>query len=732
MKKVLLIVFIFNIIASPAAAQARFFDPNDIFTDAELFDSNSLSRTAIQQFLDAKNSVLKNVTAAIEGVPKLVSEMIYEVGKKYGVSQKFLLAKLQHEQGLIEKSTTSQNAIDWATGYSCFNNRCNDKYKGIYSQLDAAADIQKIYSERSQSKGYFGYSKGTESTTKDGFRVTPANQATTNLYIYTPYRGGTSGVGGNYAFWRVWNRYFTERIYPDGAALFDEATGQYWKIENNKKRLYSSKEIYLSYTRAEDAIKVDAARLSYYQTGAPLAFANNAIIKAQSAGITYYVSDGMKHRVVGSEGLALLGYRAALAAAEPAIVDDKILDGFGEGEPITGASVYPQGLLVISPGRSIFWLKNGVLYPLYDEAVWIKNFGGQTPQAATDAELAKYPKTDPIKLKDGSIVKNGGGDYFAISAGEKHKISAPEIASRIYGADVIANAPIASAALLDLHPNADAIDYINSAIADPPNYVSYAERVGAGSIATGESYLAAYDTVAVTRSMLAASSQKAVVRFRNRGTAPWLAASAYLKLIDENKNTSSFLANNLVPLTADVSAGNLAEFNFTITAPSQPGKIKEWFILAYKDAAGNLAEMPGGLVAADLNVISGNSAQITKHNITAAVKNTWKPVSVKMEIKNTSTDQIWTSRRTALILRSPEGESPFYDANDWVNKEVAGVPLNKSTIKPGETAVFKFTLAPRRLKKGARNLLFSLELKDLGKQVYLNGAESWERIIRVD
>ena len=182
MRKILFIIIILNIITSPLTVQARFFDPDDIFTDAELFDSSSLSRTAAQQFLEAKNSVLKNVTAIVEGVPKLVSEMIYEIGKKYGVSQKFLLAKLQHEQGLIEKETASQNAIDWATGYSCYNKRCNEKYRGIYAQLDAAADTQRIYAERT----YFSYSVGKETKTTDGFKVKPANQATANLYIYTP------------------------------------------------------------------------------------------------------------------------------------------------------------------------------------------------------------------------------------------------------------------------------------------------------------------------------------------------------------------------------------------------------------------------------------------------------------------------------------------------------------------------------------------------------------------
>src|SRR3989338_295241 len=113
---VLPIIFIALFLALPNPSEARFYDPNDILTDAELFDGNALSRTAIQNFLESKNSVLKSVTALSGGAPKLVSEMVYEIGKQYNISQKFLLAKLQQEQGLIDKASATEKQLDWATG----------------------------------------------------------------------------------------------------------------------------------------------------------------------------------------------------------------------------------------------------------------------------------------------------------------------------------------------------------------------------------------------------------------------------------------------------------------------------------------------------------------------------------------------------------------------------------------------------------------------------------------
>ncbi|MBI4122522.1 MAG: hypothetical protein HY462_00825, partial [Parcubacteria group bacterium] len=306
-KRTTIILIIAMMVLAPVTAQARYFDANDIFTDAELFDSNALSRTAIQQFLEAKNSVLARTTDMVNGVPKLVSEMMYEIGKQYGISQKFLLAKLQQEQGLIDKSEASQNALDWATGYSCFNNRCNEKYRGIYKQLDAAADTQRIYAQRT----YFDYAVGRETKTKDGYTVKPANQATANLYIYTPYHGSLVGIGGNFFFSRVWNKYFTERIYPDGAVLYDSVAGEYWKIEKNKRRKFATQSLFLADYKPEDAITVSSQQLSYYAVSDPIIIANNAVVTAEGVGIMYLLSDGLKHRLVGDAALAALGYHLA-------------------------------------------------------------------------------------------------------------------------------------------------------------------------------------------------------------------------------------------------------------------------------------------------------------------------------------------------------------------------------------------------------------------------------------
>ena len=720
------------------SAEARFFDPNDIFTDNELLDSNSLSRTAIQTFLESKNSVLKNVVQTVDGVPKLVSEMIYEIGRKYGISQKFLLAKLQHEQGLVEKSTASQTAIDWATGFSCYNSRCNDKFKGIYNQLDAAAEVQKIYIERSKNSGYFGFSVGKQSKTSDGKLVTPTNQATTNLYIYTPYQGGSSGIGGNYAFWRVWNRYFTERVFPDGAILKNTLTGEYWKIENNKKRKFASSEIYLSDYSETDAVPVNQQQLSYYQTGEPIVFSNNAIVKAQQGGLMYLLSDNKKHRLIGNQALAVLGYTLATTeTVKPYVLDDDILEKYEEGEPITEESVYPLGVLVKTPSSGIYLLKNGFLHPLLDEAVWQENYNNKNPVIMSS--LGEYTMADPIKLKDGSIVKDSFGTFYVISNQAKHKVSDGEIIKRIYGQNIYQNTPIASSALLDLHDTTDTIDYINDTVTDPVNYVSYAQKVGGQTStqnqtpASVQNYLTLYDQIKIPQAILAGQSSAISVSFRNRGSATWQPNKIFLKLIDENSSSSSLVKDNRIALDSVVVPNGIAEFSVNVSAPTKVGKIKQWFILEYENESGQILEMPGGLVGKDIIVSSGISAEVEGDTIPVAIRNKWSPIDVEVRLKNTSTSEIWTSRRTALILKSDKGDdSPFYDPADWIDEAVVGVPLNKSKIAPGEIGVIKFTIDPRGVTPGVYSLIFSGELRDAEKELFINGDKTWEKLIRVD
>jgi len=181
----------FFVALSPLATTARTFDPQNIFTDAELFNGSALSQAAVQVFLSRENSPLANYSQAVDGQTKTAAQMIWEVGQKYNVSQKFILTTLEKEQALVSRTSATQKALDWATGYSCYGGTCKDKYQGFYNQIDASADTQRIYRDKASQ---FSFRIGKTTTTYDGYPVTPANQATTRRQ-----RAGTRHLTN---FWR--------------------------------------------------------------------------------------------------------------------------------------------------------------------------------------------------------------------------------------------------------------------------------------------------------------------------------------------------------------------------------------------------------------------------------------------------------------------------------------------------------------------------------------------------
>ena len=233
----------------PLSSQARTFDPNNIITDEELLAKDSLSQAAIQAFLTRENSVLAAYSQTVEGKAMTAAEMIWQVSQKHGVNPKFLLTTLEKEQSLIHKSTATAKALDWATGYGCYGGGCKEKYQGFYNQIEAAVETQQIYWEKA---GQLNFKVGQTTDSFDNFPVTPANRATANLYIYTPYVGYSPELGvlapygGNRLFWQIWHRYFSHQKFLDGQVITDGAN--YWLIQNNQKRKFASRELFLKST----------------------------------------------------------------------------------------------------------------------------------------------------------------------------------------------------------------------------------------------------------------------------------------------------------------------------------------------------------------------------------------------------------------------------------------------------------------------------------------------------
>ena len=202
------------------------FNQNNIISQFQMFDYNSMSLAEIQSFLVSKNSYLANYTTlgysstcgtdtGSENSTCVMqnmraSEIIYSAAQRYRVNPKYILVMLQKEQGLIQwKGIPPEKRLDWACGYAVcdgcsLSNPKVLKYKGFGKQVDNAAGAMRFYSDNVNVYAYI--KKAGVAYAIDGDVIKAQNQATANLYTYTPH------ISGNYTYWRVYQRYFGDPL----------------------------------------------------------------------------------------------------------------------------------------------------------------------------------------------------------------------------------------------------------------------------------------------------------------------------------------------------------------------------------------------------------------------------------------------------------------------------------------------------------------------------------------
>jgi hypothetical protein len=218
------------------------FDPGYIVSDDAFYDSSAMSEDEIQAFLESVSCrpdegvrCLADFTQSTTtqpavggahcaeyrgGIRERASRIIAKAAEACGVSPRTLLVLLQKEQSLLTRPSVS--GYERATGYGCPDTAdCDTKYFGFFNQVYNAAWQFRQYTEEPDRQ----YRVGTVNV---GFHPDAAcgaspveirNQATANLYNYTPYQpsaatladpdaGDACSAYGNLNFWRIWHRWF--------------------------------------------------------------------------------------------------------------------------------------------------------------------------------------------------------------------------------------------------------------------------------------------------------------------------------------------------------------------------------------------------------------------------------------------------------------------------------------------------------------------------------------------
>jgi hypothetical protein len=260
-----------------------YFDPGNVISDDEFFDASSMTQSEISTFIDSKVASCRASYVCLENYSERTwdrpatamcdaysssgiesaAKIIKKVSQACGISAKVLLVLLQKEQGLVTHTWPSNWRFQRATGYACPDTApCDTQYYGFYNQVYNAAKQFKRYANPPGTSRFFTwYPVGATSSVllhpnsacgRSQFVI--QNQATANLYYYTPYvpnpasLNAYSGTGdscssyGNRNFWRYYNAWFGNQrdfanwaITRGGVGAIVDQDGTTLRVDLNKR-----------------------------------------------------------------------------------------------------------------------------------------------------------------------------------------------------------------------------------------------------------------------------------------------------------------------------------------------------------------------------------------------------------------------------------------------------------------------------------------------------------------
>lgn len=393
------------------------FNPNFLISDEEMQQWESMTRADIQAFLSDRGGYIASLdTEDHEGKVRPTSDIVYRSAKEYKINPKYLLVKLQKEQSLVTDPDPTQRQLDFATGYACPDSApCSEKYRGFGKQVDAAAGIMRWYYDNVDIEGWIKRPQ-TEYIIDDTV-VQPANFATAFLYTYTPH------LHGNKNFWKLWQTWF-DQIYPDGTLVKSASEDIVYLIQNGDKRPFSSLSALTTRYNPKLVLTVPESELARYETGLPISLPNYSLVKA---GSTYYMLDYDLLRPFASfEVVTKLG----LGQDEVIELNESELPNYTIATAaITVDTSSPLGKVIrVKENNKLYYLKDGLYHPLFDEQIAKINFPHLTIQKGTAADLASYSQGDPILLKEGTLFgETGSNKIYVVERERKRHITSEEV-----------------------------------------------------------------------------------------------------------------------------------------------------------------------------------------------------------------------------------------------------------------------------------------------------------------
>jgi hypothetical protein len=410
----------------PSVAAAE-FNPGLVLSDSDLSDT-SVPDDYAQKFLESKNSGIARMTFQdIDGSMKKPGDLITYYAKTQGVNPRFILALIQKEQSLVTDGNPSTCQVEWAAGYGRPDgSTCNDpawqKHRGFTNQVvSAAAFIQHFFdTEKRGERRTFGYNPGAVAII-DGTPVIPQNLATALLYTYTPH------LHGNRLLVDVWSKWFASN-YPDGSYL-QAPDGKVFLVQAGLKRSFATRSAWRSRVDESRLIQVGYESLASFPDGPGIKFADYSLVRLPKGSIYLLVKD-VKRPIESMKVFRSIGFNPE----EIDEVEPSDLESYREGSMITLKSSYPTGaLLQDKKSGGVYFVENGVKYPIFSAEIMKTNFPGKKISAVSKTVLEALPSGDPVKFREGELITSAGtgNTVFVISNGARRPIPSAEVFEKL-------------------------------------------------------------------------------------------------------------------------------------------------------------------------------------------------------------------------------------------------------------------------------------------------------------
>ncbi len=442
--KFLVLLLAATILIVPALASAGYtYDANNLISARQYYNSNGMTRSDIQKFLETRGSGLATQKVG----NKKISDLVYEACKSYGLNPKVLLVMYQKEQSLISTAKPDQDQLDCALGYGS----CNSKYDGIEVQTDYAAySLGEGYDKK---KGQYTYEAGKTTKTQDGVDVTPANDAVANLFIYNPVYGKEK-CNGNCLFNKLWDDYFGS-WFPTGTLVQVKGQPGVYLIDKNEQKhgFWGSAAFGQTY-QAKQIIQVEESDLTSFGSGDPIEMRDGLVLRDPD-GAVYISQGGERLGIPDQDTLHKLGYDNS----DPVDAGWTEVNLLSKGENFDKDNfTRPDGTFIkTADNPAVYLLDQGKKRGYWDKQILGFNYSGQINVVeVSKKEMDGYAKGPAVKFRDGALLttKNSPG-IFVIANGKKRGIGSMEIFKGL--GYKTKNVMTVNDAVLNLHPNGETI-----------------------------------------------------------------------------------------------------------------------------------------------------------------------------------------------------------------------------------------------------------------------------------